>query len=601
MKSKTERVVQRILMPPPPPPLQQPQQQSQQQPQQQSEASRHPPHPQLNQIASHIAVRHATMSSFKPIQEDDDIYEGFNNDTFGLQQTQQYSQFDQPVPGAFGKAGPTAFASGLPGGISVASSSAAMAAALLGQQRQGTAQRRMPTQGGRSVASDAPSERPMTSVRAAGYTSGGKGGPAPLRDPNASSGPAPPLAASEDASPEQLARDFEKKLNCLIEESAKLNAAGKFAAALEKAKEAEKKEKALRKHREHNHIEDQANMDLQYSVELNKAVQQEACEMYAEAIKTYSDIVKNKNYASANRLRVNMGNIYFKQGKYPNAIKMYRMALDTIKPGVGGGQQVRAKIMRNIGISFLKIGQYTEAVRAFEEVMKTHGDSVTGMNLVVCYFALGESDSMRDSFIKLIHCADAHQNDDDLDDDFTLEDKPMGKEEDELQVALKTKRSQARRIIMRAAKLIAPKVAQDVVQGYEFLIEQLRAAQLMDIAGEMEVSKAVHYLKCKELDKARETLRELEKREEKDYDPATRSRAATNLAFISLLLDDVKGATEYGNIAVRCDRYNARGLVNRGNVEFANALQARRKGSDRDFVDACEHALQLYVRLWCVP
>jgi intraflagellar transport protein 88 len=266
--------------------------------------------------------------------------------------------------------------------------------------------------------------------------------------------------------------------------------------------------------------------------------------------------------------------------------------------------------MRNIGISFLKIGQYTEAVRAFEEVMKTHGDSVTGMNLVVCYFALGESDAMRESFIKLIHCADAHQNDDDLDEDFTLEDKPVGKEEDELHVALKTKRSQARRIIQRAAKLIAPKIAQDVVQGYEFLIEQLRAAQLMDIAGEMEVSKAVHYLKCKELEKARDTLRELEKREEKEQDPATRSRAATNLAFISLLLDDVKGATEYvtpfhqcvfvtscryGNIAVRCDRYNARGLVNRGNVEFANALQARRKGSDRDFVDACEHALQLYV------
>ena len=51
----------------------------------------------------------------------------------------------------------------------------------------------------------------------------------------------------------------------------------------------------------------------------------------------------------------------------------------------------------------------------------------------------------------------------------------------------------------------------------------------------------------------------------------------------------------YGNIAVRCDRYNACGLVNRGNVEFANALHARRKGSDRDFLDSCEHALQLYV------
>jgi intraflagellar transport protein 88 len=30
------------------------------------------------------------------------------------------------------------------------------------------------------------------------------------------------------------------------------------------------------------------------------------------------------------RLRVNMGNIYFELAKFPNAIKMYRMALDQI-------------------------------------------------------------------------------------------------------------------------------------------------------------------------------------------------------------------------------------------------------------------------------
>ena len=30
------------------------------------------------------------------------------------------------------------------------------------------------------------------------------------------------------------------------------------------------------------------------------------------------------------RLRVNMGNIYYKQGKYMQAVKMYRMALDQV-------------------------------------------------------------------------------------------------------------------------------------------------------------------------------------------------------------------------------------------------------------------------------
>ena len=33
---------------------------------------------------------------------------------------------------------------------------------------------------------------------------------------------------------------------------------------------------------------------------------------------------------SAGRLRVNMGNIYFEQKKYPQAIKQYRMALDQV-------------------------------------------------------------------------------------------------------------------------------------------------------------------------------------------------------------------------------------------------------------------------------
>lgn len=41
-------------------------------------------------------------------------------------------------------------------------------------------------------------------------------------------------------------------------------------------------------------------------------------------------MVKNKQYPAAGRLRVNMGNIYFEQKKYPNAIKMYRMALDQV-------------------------------------------------------------------------------------------------------------------------------------------------------------------------------------------------------------------------------------------------------------------------------
>jgi len=48
-----------------------------------------------------------------------------------------------------------------------------------------------------------------------------------------------------------------------------------------------------------------------------------------------------------------MGNIYYSQKNFPMAIKMYRMALDTI-PTVN--KLMRIKILKNIGHSFVKLG-----------------------------------------------------------------------------------------------------------------------------------------------------------------------------------------------------------------------------------------------------
>ena len=59
--------------------------------------------------------------------------------------------------------------------------------------------------------------------------------------------------------------------------------------------------------------------------------------------------------AQAGRLRVNMGNIYFEQRKFPAAIKMYRMALDQVPPA---DRSARMRMLRNIAIAFVKLGQY---------------------------------------------------------------------------------------------------------------------------------------------------------------------------------------------------------------------------------------------------
>ena len=82
--------------------------------------------------------------------------------------------------------------------------------------------------------------------------------------------------------------------------------------------------------REQASLTDSHNLDLTFSVLFNLANQYAANEMYTEALNTYQVITKNRMFNNAGRLRVNMGNIYFKLGQYAKAIKFYRMALDQV-------------------------------------------------------------------------------------------------------------------------------------------------------------------------------------------------------------------------------------------------------------------------------
>jgi hypothetical protein len=100
--------------------------------------------------------------------------------------------------------------------------------------------------------------RPMTSVKGAGFTASGKGNNKfdPLNQ-GVSRGPAPPLVEKSDNSPEDMAKEMERGVNKILEESAKAAYDKDFVKALEAAKEAGKKERALCKHRESNGLAEQ--------------------------------------------------------------------------------------------------------------------------------------------------------------------------------------------------------------------------------------------------------------------------------------------------------------------------------------------------------
>lgn len=128
---------------------------------------------------------------------------------------------------------------------------------------------------------------------------------------------------------EENFKEMEEEVHRLLEESAKCKLEKNLNDALTKAKEAASKEKKIRQLRENAQTLDQVNIDLTFYVFYNLANMFHANGLHQESLNSYTIILKNKQYPQASRLRVNMGNIYFEQKKFDQAIKMYNMALDS--------------------------------------------------------------------------------------------------------------------------------------------------------------------------------------------------------------------------------------------------------------------------------
>jgi len=422
---------------------------------------------------------------------------------------------------------------------------------------------------------NAETARPMTSNRAAGYSAAPKTGKN-VFDPmgqgeGAGRAVAKPLEKKTELSPEEKLREMEKEIHRAVEESAITREAGNFREALEKAKEAGKKERQLCRIREQQNLLDQLNVDLTYAVCLNLAIQHQANDNDNEALTIYTQIVKNKQYPFSGRFRVNMGNIYFKQEKWTGAIKMYRMALDQIPNNV---QAIRFKIMRNIGHAFFKMHQFPDAIDSYENLLMhsaQHLDFMTGFNLILCYYALGDKDKMKSGFLKLLNIEQVGLEDFDEEEDLSLDqngpkpDKQMAEGDDALREDIKRRQREAARFIVNAANLIAPAMEKTAEAGYDWIIDSLNHHGFPRIASELEIAKASYFLRHKEFDQAITILRKFERK-----DPSLMACAATNLSFLYFLEAEHANAEKYADIAVKADRYNARALVNKGNCMFMN-------------------------------
>lgn len=58
--------------------------------------------------------------------------------------------------------------------------------------------------------------------------------------------------------------------------------------------------------------------------------------------------------------------------------------------------------MNNIGVAFVKLGKYDEAVSTFEHCMEEKPEFRTGLNLLLCAYTLEDQEKMKDGFQRLL-------------------------------------------------------------------------------------------------------------------------------------------------------------------------------------------------------
>ncbi|EDV99080.1 intraflagellar transport protein 88 homolog [Drosophila grimshawi] len=454
--------------------------------------------------------------------------------------------------------------------------------------------------------------RPSTAVRAVGYAASSSGSAGQRFDQfflekvkqQALSSANAAVDAAKDVNPQIKYKNMETKIVKLLESSIVLAARcspnrpsgpnnntevkSSLAEALNKAKDASSLDRILHHEQDKQGENVFHNFELTYAVFFNLAEQYEHNEMHIEALNTYNIMTKNKMFPHVNQLKLNMGNIYFKMGMHKKAIKMYRMALDSVPNTL---KQLRLKITENIGVLFVRMGQYSDAASSFEFIMSERADIRSGIHLLLCYYAMGDVDKIKSTFRSLCEVQPV-ENERDLENEnniIRLQQQAEHAEKsgttqaqvgdthaevaiidanggssyeqvnetnkssantknryvlqalktDELAIYTKQRRNVEKRSITMIVDLISPLIEENYNDGYNWCIEVIRTSNLSWLANELELNKALVYLRQNDVNQAIEMLQMYDRKSESSMTAS----ALTNLSFIYINLGNMEMAT----------------------------------------------------------
>jgi intraflagellar transport protein 88 len=277
---------------------------------------------------------------------------------------------------------------------------------------------------------------------------------------------------------------------------------------------------------------------------------------------------------------------------------MYNMALDSTP---SHNKEMKLKIKKNVGLALVKQKRFGKGIEVYEDIMNDQPDFDVGFNLIVCLYSLGEREKMRTWFERLLLIDIPGVEEEEQQELLELQKKDDGRvgETDPLKTWLKEKKKEALKYISCAAKLVAPFVEDDIIAGYEYVCEALKAASLPEVESEMEIGKAIHYIKNKEIETAIESFKAFEKK-----DKIMMAMASNNISFLYFLENDFKSAESFSDLAIQHDRYNSKALVNKGNCLFVSEDYDRAKeffleaiGVEADCIEAIYNLGLVYKRL----
>lgn len=431
-------------------------------------------------------------------------------------------------------------------------------------------------------AMEKPIARPTTGMRPVGYTSEAGRLYDPFLNQRTAMKKTIVLDTKKQESPEEKYKGLESKISYLLEESI-LESTGpnpNLSTALNKAKEASSLDRTLLRLRDQNGGSSYHNFDITFSVLFNLANVYAKNKMYVEALNTYSMMTKNKMFPNVSRLKLNMGNIYFQLGHFTKSIKMYRMALDQVP---SNQKELRLKISHNIGVLLIKMGQYSDAAASFEFIMSERADMKSGLHLILCYYALGDSEKLKRAFHQLLEVQMELEDDVKMTTVFTnpTHQYIMDHIKSDSFFVYESKQKQlAKKNILMAANLIASMIEENFNDGYTWCVEIIKNSNYAVLANELELNKAIMYLKQHEINQAIETLKYYEKKE-----PAIAANAVISLTFIYVKMKDWTNATKYAELSRDIDSYNPAAFVNSGSCEM---LKEDNEMAKRYFEEALE-------------